>query len=349
MAVPFTRLASQVLDHHELLLHNALKIANGVIGIFGMRGRINVEDGGGQNFNTRILFGSNSNVGFRGKSAEIPTVDDEGITQAQTPQRVISGAIVINQVERDQVKGRWAIGRLLEEKMLQFQTTWVQQWATVLLQPTPGASDPFSLLPSATSGTINGILSPVVPDSAAGSTAGISRADNSWWRNQYTTTSIDLSTEAGDDSFYSLAYSPTIFGSSNRDEPDFALTSFPIFGDIGSGASAKRRGTLTDQAVSKLGFRNLVYYNATFIQEASTRLANKVALLNTRDLLIKVLRPSGGNLKFVDQNNNLGSIPVVMRPFQRDIRTLNDVAQGYIVAGLVPRLLRTHGLADNIT
>ena len=102
--------------------------------------------------------------------------------------------------------------------------------------------------------------------------------------------------------------------------------------------------------MSKLGFRNLVYYRATFIQEASTRIANKIALVNTRDLVIKVLRPSGGSLKNVDQNNNLGSIPIVMRKggFMRDIRTLNDVATGYVVAGLVPRLLRTHALADNI-
>ena len=214
MAVPFTRLASQVLDHHELRLHNALKAANGVVAIFGQRGRIQVEDGGGENFNTRVLFAQNSNVGFRGKNAEIPTVDDEGVTMASTPQKVISGSMVVNQVERDQVKGKWAIGQLIEEKMLQFETTFVQKWAEVLLQATPGSSDPFSLLPSGTSGTINGILSPVAPASAAGTTAGISRADNSWWRNQYSNTSIDMSTEAGDDSFYDEVYSKTIFARS---------------------------------------------------------------------------------------------------------------------------------------
>jgi len=354
MAVPFTRLASQVLDHHETRLNNALKAANGVISVLGSRGRIQMVNGGGENFKERILFSGNTNIGFRGKNATIPTNDDEGITMASVPQRVIDGSIVINQVERDQARGPWAIGRLMQDKIDQFETSWVQKWAEVLLQATPGANDPFSLLPSGTSGTINGILSPVAPASAAGTTAGISRADNDWWRNQYTNTSIDLSTEAGDDSFYNLLYSQCIFGASRQDEPDFGLTSFAIFGNMGSGASAKRRGTLTDQGTSKLGFRNLVYYNATMIQEVSTRIASKVALLNTRDIRIAVLKPTGGSTKQVDQQNNLGSIPVAFRDvngsrFQRDINSLNDVAVGYIVAGLVPRLLRTHGLADNVS
>lgn len=349
MAVPFTRLASQALDNHDVRLHDALKRANGIIAILGSRGRIEVENGGGENFKSRILFGLNTNVGFRGKNAQIPTVDDEGITMATVPQRTLSTSIVINQIELDQVKGEWAIGQLIQDKMDQNSTSVVQKWSDILLQASPGANDPYTVLPSGTSGTINGVLSPVVPGSAAGTTAGISRADNSWWRNQYTNTSIDMSTEAGDDSFYAEAYSPTIFGASMKDEPDFGLTSFPIFGDIGSGASAKRRGTLQEQSVSKLGFRNLVYYNATLIQEVSTRIANKVALLNTRDLAIKVLRPTGGVIKNVDQNNNLGSIPIVMKKIQNDIDSLNRIQLMYITAGLVPRQLRTHGLADNIT
>ena len=349
MAVPFDRLTSQVLDNYETRINNALKLANGTISIFGSRGRIQVDAGGGPNFRVRILFSGNTNIAFRGKNATIPTVDDEGITMASVPQRVISGAIVLNQVELDQVKSEWALGNLIEEKMTQFETSWVQTWATALLQAVPGSNDPFTLLPSGTSGTINGILSPVVPASASGTTAGISRQDNTWWRNQFTNTAIDLSTEAGDDAFYNLAYSPCIHGGAMTDEPDFGLTSFSIFGNIGAGASAKRRGTLTDQATSKLGFRNLVYYRATLIQETDALVAGIVALFNTRDLLIKVLSPAGGRIRQADQDNNLGTIPVIMKQRQQDIDSLNNVTLGYIVAGLVPRQLRTHGLANNVT
>src|SRR3990167_7751432 len=207
MAVPFTRLASQVLDHYNAnKLHDALKRFDGIIAVFGLKGKIKFETGGGENFRERILYGENTNVGFRGKNDQIPTVDDEGITMASVPQKVISGSIVINQIERDQVAegSRWAIGNLMKDKIMQFESTYVRKVADALRQATPGANDPYTLLPSGTSGTINAILSPVAPATAAGTTAGVSRADNSWWRNQYTNSSIDISAEAGRASLYNL-------------------------------------------------------------------------------------------------------------------------------------------------
>lgn len=347
MAVPFTRLASTVLDAHNLKLHDSLKAHNGIIAVFGDRGRIQFENGGGTNFKERILYGQNTNIGFRSKSAEIPTVDDEGFTMASVPQQVMSGAIVVNRVERLQARGKYAIGQLLADKQQQARTTWVQKWATALSQASPGSSDPYTLLPSATSGTINGILSPVAPASAAGSTAGISRADNSWWRNQYFNTAIDISTEAGDASLYQNLYSNCIFGSGKMDAPDFGITDAKTVGDLGARGTTNKRGQLRDEGVFKLGFDNILYYNATLIYDADTRFANKIAFVNTRDLKIKVLRdPAIENL---DQGNGLGSIPAIVDPMQKDINSLNMVATMFVVAGFVPSLLRTHGLADNIT
>ena len=353
MAVPFTRLASQTLDNYELELNDALKRDDGIIGVFGAKGKIQFETGGGENFRVRLLYGQNTNVAFRGKNIQIPTVDDEGFTVASVPQPVISGSIVINQVERDQVapQGKWAIGRLVEDKKMQFKSTWVQVWADALRVAAPvAATGPYSLLPSATSGTIHGILSPVVPASAAGTTAGISRADNDWWRNQYTNASIDISTEAGRAQLYDLSYRLCVFGSGLSEEPDFGLADPGVIGDLGAAVDSNKRADYTDTQMYKLGFRGIMFHNAMLIRDSSVRLANRVAFINTRDLLIKVLRPQGLNItkEMVDQNNNLGSIPVMMRPFQHDIDSLNDVAVGYAVASFVPRQLRTHGLADNV-
>ena len=345
MAVPFTRLASQVLDSHNLKLHDSLKLHNGVIAVFGSKGRIVFENGGGENFKERILYGQNTNIAFRGKNSQIDTNDDDGITMASVAQKVISGAIVINRVERDQVKGKWAIGQLLEDKKKQARTTWAQKWATVLLQASPGSDDPYTLLPSGTSGTINGILSPTA--SQAGTTAGISRADNDWWRNVYTNTSIDISAESGQASLGRLAYFPAVHGSSMEDEPDFGLCDAISMADLSSSADTKRRSTFRDEDIAKLGFDNIKFYNAALIRESSTRMANKIAFINTRDLAIKVLRSPG--LEKFDQDNGLGSIPVIVDEFQKDIDSLNMVSLMYIVAGLVPSQLRTHALADNIS
>lgn len=353
MAVPFTRLASQVLDNYNVKLNNALKRFDGIVAVLGAKGRIQFETGGGENFRERILYGENSNISFQGKNAQIGTVDDEGITMASVPQRVIAGSIVINQVERDQVAegSKWAIGNLMKDKMLQFESTWVRKHADALRQAVPGSNDPFTLLPSGTSGTINGILSPVVPASAAGTTAGISRLDNDWWRNQYTNTSIDISTEAGRASLYSLLYQNCVFGAALEDEPDFGLASGAVLGDIGAAIDTNRRADYEDNKLFKLGFRGIMFFNAMLIRDSSTRFASKIALINTRDLSIKVLRSQGGSYDKateVDNNNELGSIPVNMGKFQRDIDSLNDVALAYSVCSLVPKQLRTHGLADNV-
>lgn len=346
MAVPFTRLASQVLNSHNLKLHDALKSHNGIIAVLGDKGNIQFESGGGPNFRERILYGQNSNIGFRDKNAQIPTTDDDGITMASVPQRVISGSIVINRVEAAQVQGKWAIGSLLEDKKKQASTTWVQVWAEKLLQATPGASDPYTILPSATSGTVNGILQAAVPASQSGVTAGIERGDNSFWRNQYSNTSMDISAESGDATLYEELYAQCIFGSSKQDEPDFGLTDAKTIGDLGGRGNTNKRGVLSDMRILKLGFTNVMYYNAALIRESSTRMANKLAFLNTRDLKIKVLREPGISME--SQDNGLGSIPAIVDPFQKDIDSLNRVALLHIVAGLVPSLLRTHGLADNI-
>jgi len=347
MGVPFTRLASQVLDAQNLKLHDQLKRKDGVIAVLGARERITMVEGGGTNFSERLLYGQNTNIGFRGKNAEIPTADDEGLTRALVPQKTISGSIVINRVELSQVQGRWALGNLFSDKKKQANTSWVQVWADTLRQAIPGANDPYTLLPSGTSGTINGILSPAAYASQAGSTAGISRADNTWWRNGYTNTAIDISSEGGDALLFQLLYDPITYGAGLDEEPDFGLTNSKAFGDLGASASTKRRGSLTDQQITKLGFRNIMYYNAAIIRDSSTRFSGKIALLNTRSLAIKVLREAG--MKAVDQDNALGSVPVVVDPFQQDINSLNKVSLMHVTAGLVPMSLREQGLADNVT
>lgn len=352
MAVPFTRLASQVLDNYNLKLNDALKRQDGIIAVLGATGAIQYETGGGPDFRERIMYGENTNVGWITKSQQITTVDDEGITMASVPQRQIAGAIVINQVERDQVANgsKWALGDLLKEKMKQFQSTWVRLHHDALLVAIPSATQPFTLLPSATSGTINGILSPVAPASAAGTTAGISRADNDWWRNQFTNTSIDISTEAGRAQLYALLYQLCVFGASLEDEPNFGVCAGFILGDLGAAIDTNRRADYEDNKLFKLGFRGIMFHNAMLIRDSSTRLANSIALINTRDLVIKCLRSQGGSYdkELADENNNLGTIPVNMGKFQRDIDSLNDVALGYSVCSLVPKMLRTHGLANNV-
>ena len=56
MAVPFTRLASQVLDNYNTELQDALKRQDGIIAVLGASGAIQYETGGGENFPERIPY-----------------------------------------------------------------------------------------------------------------------------------------------------------------------------------------------------------------------------------------------------------------------------------------------------
>lgn len=355
MAVPFSQLASTFLDNYDTELNNALKAHNGVVAVFGAKGKIKEENGGGPNFRTRILYAGNPNVAWGSQYSQITTLRTEGVTMASVPQRVIRGSIVLNFVDLDRAvrQGEWAIGNLVEDNKMQAMTTYTQQWAEKLLQATPGADDPMTLLPASASAA-NGILSPQAPSAQTATTAGISRGDNTWWRNQYTNTSIDISAEAGRATLYKSLYQNCVFGSTLEDEPDFGLTSGEVLGDLGAAVDTNRRATYEDVAIANLGIPNIKFYRAALIRESSTRLSDgttsKIALINTRDLYLKFLRPSGngGSKESWNQDNGLGSVPVAVMPFANDTDSLNKIALFYATASLVPAQLRTHGLADNV-
>lgn len=361
MAVPFSRLQSEALDNYgtKEAFDNLMKY-DGIIAFMGASGNIQFEDGGQPNFRERVLYGYNSNVDFRGKNAPIPQVDDDGFTLASVPQVLIDGAIVYNQQELDQVRGNPAIAEgLIKDKIAQFNTTWTQKIANKLRAASPGALDPYTVLPSATSGVVNGILQAAAPASQAGTTAGIARTETSvldtgetvrWWANQYSNTSMDLTGTAGRSSLYSLVYALCCRGASREFEPDFGLCGTEALADLGAAADATRRGGYSDETMLKLGFSTIKFYNATLIRDASSRFSAKVAFLSSRGLKLKVLMGSGGVTKeMLDQKNNLKSLPIFWKhKNMSDYASLNYNWVGYCTMNLVPKSLQDHGLADNI-
>lgn len=350
MAVPFTQLASTYLDNYDVKLNNALKAADGIIAVLGAKGKVKEELGGGDTFKTRVLYSGNPNTGFGDPTQPVTTLKADGITMSSVPQKFIRGAVVIGDVDRDRAarQGEWAIGNLIEDNMTQAMTTYVQEWAAALRKATPTANDPLTLLPSSAQAA-NGILSPQAPASQTATTAGISRADNSWWRNQYSNTSMDASAEAGRASLGAL-YLQTVFGSSLEDEPDFGLTSGTVIADMAANIDSNRRADYADKLMAQLGLRGIMFQNAMLIRDASTLLANKVCFINTRDLYIKYLRGTAPSAKKEswNENNGLGQIPVNVLPFQHDIDSFHTISLFYAVASLVPAQLRTHALADNV-
>lgn len=361
MAVPFTRLESEALDSYgsKDAFDNLMRYDGIIEGLGGNEG-IKFEEGGQPNFRERTLYGQNTNVAARGKNEQITTVDDDGFTLISVPQRIVDGSIVYNQQELDQVQGDPSLAPgLIEDKIVQFNSSWVQVIADLIRQAVPGAKDPFTLLPSGTTGTVNGILiarTPTQQGTDAATTAGISRGDNSWWRNQYSNTSYDLTTTGGRRGLHLDVYAACTRGNSAMFEPNIGICSTVALSSLGAAADNNRRGTYSDaNGNMKLGYDNIMFYNARLVRDSSSRFLNgsagKIAFINSRALKIKVLKGQGKVQKeMLDQKNNLKSLPIFWKhKNMSDIDSLNYVTIGYLTFNLVPKSLQDHGLADNLS
>jgi hypothetical protein len=374
MAVPADRITTQALEAFgNKQFYDNLAAKDGIIRAFGQGGGIKIAreneieyvQGGQGNFVEGTLYGQNTNIAHRSKTTEVTTTDDEGATQIRVPQRLVDGALVYNQVEMDQIQGRAALSESITDfKFKQFGTSWVQVIATALRQATPGALDPLTLLPGGTTGTVSGILiarTPAQQGTDGATTAGISRGDNSWWRNQYSNTSYALQTQAGYAALYTDVYALCMRGIGVGWEPDIALCANIVLGSLGSGITNNRRGTYQDAKSAKmqLGSDNLMFYNAQITPDGSSRFMNgsagKVAFINTAALKLKVLKGAGNSLKgMMDEDNGMGSLPVFWKEggegsFVNDPKTLLWIKLGYLVYNLCPLSLQDHGLADNCT
>lgn len=354
MAVPFSHAASSYLDNYDKELNDEVKRADGIIAVLGAKGRIVEETGGGENFRVRIMYGDNPNVAWGSTTGQINTAFTEAKTMASVPQRFIRGSVVLNRVElaRAAKSSPWSLGNYVKEEMMIAKGTYVRTWADSLRKSAPGALEPLSLLPSAANAA-NGILDPTAPASQTAVTAGISRADNTWWRNQYSNASIDISAEAGRSLLQQL-YFLTMNGNTLDEEPDFGLTNALVISDLTQGVNTNRRAGYGDELMAKLKLSGIMFENAMLIRDSAAALNNKVCFLNTRYLYLKFLRlvtegvGGGGSQENWDQNNGMGNIPIQVLPFVPDIDSPNFVSLFMAVASLVPASLRNHALADNV-
>lgn len=371
MAVPFSRLQSEALDSYgtKEAFDNIAKY-DGIVAFLGQKGMIQFESGGQPNFRERTLHGYNTTIGHRGKNAPITQTDDEGFTLISVDQSLIDGSIVYNQQELDQVQGEPSLApSLIRDKITQFNSSWVQKIANALRQAAPAATEPYTLLPSGTTGTVRGWLiarTPAQQVTDAATTAGISRSETStldsgetvnWWANQYSTTARDLTTVAGRAGLYTDIYAPATRGASRQFEPDFGLCGSIVLANLGATADNNRRGvTASDEAMAKFGYDTIKFYNATLMRDASSRFVvsstrHKLALLNSKTIKLKVLKGAGGvTQEMLDEKNNLKSLPIFWKhKNMSDYSSLNYNYVGYLTYQLIFKSLQDNGLHDNLT
>lgn len=363
MAVTISTLQSEAIDNYGSKdAFNGLARYDGVVWFCAQQGVISEEIGGQPDFRERLMYGPNTTIGFRGKTGTIPRTDDEGFTLVTVPQKTISGRIIWNQVEEDQVRGNWALAKSkIADKTRQFSVTWPVAIAEKLRQATPGADDPYTILGA--SGVGSAILLPQAPASQTAVTGGIARSETvtvggdtiRYWANQYSNNSMDLTTTAGRQSLLNNVYLPCARGNGSGWAPDFGLIGTTAWASLSAFADTLRRGQLVNDKATSFGFQNIMFEQATLFMDKSTRFLNgsagKVAFLNSKALKLKYLQGAGGVTKeMLDEENNLKSLPIFWKvKGLDDFDTLAKTWIGYCTMNLIPLSLQDHGLADNCT
>lgn len=361
MALNIGRLQSEAIENYGSKdAFNGLARYDGVVWFLGQAGVIQEETGGQPSFRERLMYGLNTTIAFRGKSASIPRTDDEGFTLIDVPQRTISGRIIWNQVEEDQVRGNSAIAKsLIVDKTRQFSNSWPITVAEKLRQASPTGEDPYTILGA--SGEGQAILLPQAPAAQTATTGGIARSETTnvggdtirYWANQYSNTSMDLTTTAGRQALLRLVYLPCVRGNASGWAPDFGLIGTTAWASLSAFADTLRRGQLVNDKAASYGFKNIQFEEATLFMDKSTRFLNgsaaKVAFLNSKALKLKYLTGTGGVSKeMLDEENNLKSLPIFWKvKGLDDFDTLAKTWIGYCTLNLVPLSLQDHGLADN--
>src|SRR3990167_9744345 len=106
MEVPFNQLQSEAIDNWvSKEAYDNLAQRTGLIWWLGQKGHIQFEEGGSPDFRERLLYGLNTNIGFRGKGTPIPQNQDSKYTVVSVPYKLIDGAINYNQQDIDAVRG----------------------------------------------------------------------------------------------------------------------------------------------------------------------------------------------------------------------------------------------------
>jgi len=328
------RIASFVLEKAIPQISNEIKRNDGIVAVFGQDGRIEVVDGGDL-FEMRLERAENSNFGFRTKFAQIPTDQQDNWLTAKYGQAVLSGSAVINDVEKAQNQGEYAISNMLKEMIVNSNNTIVRQVADGLRAASPGANDPES---------IRSLLSETAFGSQTGTIGGLSQATYStFWQNQVSTTAAALTAQAGVATLEQFYWNSVAKGAARREQPNFGLTTGTIYASLSAFGDNQRR-YMKNEALEKIGFSAIELLNMRIIADPSV-LAGRLYLLNTMFMKLQVLRTP--QMKSIGDNPQ--TLPVSVKPFQSDIDSLNSVALMYIVMNLTANSLQRQGVMTAVT
>lgn len=350
MAVGYDRIARDIaftLETKSPKIFENIFLNNGILAMFGSKGRVKVVKGGNR-FDERTHLGKNSNVGRRGKFDPIPVAFQNNWLTAYYGQSVISGAVPINFVEEDQNAGEARLTSLAEECVSELYRTFANVVATDLMATSEASDACLSVkvqLPATAYGSQTQTTGGIVRSDHPGTTA------EDAWQTQYLSpgTAVDLAAAAGISAASKFAWTCSPGGSALTEQPDLGITTVGVMAQASGGADIlKRYGTNEDMV--KFGHDNIKINNATLITDVNA-VANAILFLNTNYAHIQVLGGSktkqSGDVKVI--GNGAVSVPIQVRPPVESDNYLNYIIKAYIAYNLTFGGLRQHGRLANVT
>ena len=174
MPLDYNAIMSTTLDNYRKTLVDQIMKDVPLWYWLDKKGRKRIEDGGA-NIIIQLRYALNSTVGSIAGYDKIDTTPQEGITACKWNWKEEAGTISISREEERKNSGEHRLVNLLEQKTLQTQDSFTQDFGEkIYLDGTGnGGRD------------ITGLAAIVANLPTSGILAGIDRAEWDWWRNQY--------------------------------------------------------------------------------------------------------------------------------------------------------------------
>lgn len=324
------RVLTTTLDRYSSTISNEIARNDGVVAVFGADGSIKVKTGGQRAIET-IDKGENPNFSWKAYTADVDTDKADTRQQAKYAWAHFSGSVTNSDIERAMNSGDSQIYDMIEADIMNAGRTIIRGVADALRAASPGAYEPESVL---------SIIQDAAVASQTGSVGEIAR-NQTYWFNQYSNTSMDLSANSGYEALTAFMVQSCAKGTSKMEKPNFGLTNGTLFAALLAQAENNRRFT-SDAKMAELGFDSVVVNGMRIIADPAFT-AGDLYLINTRHMFIQVLKTP--NMKNVGERPQ--SIPISTEPFRRPYNNLHTVSLMHVTMALTCSSLQRQGIATN--
>ena len=204
----------------------------------------------------------------------------DGITAAFYPWRYIAVPITISMTEEMESRKSDAAVKLLSAKTEQSMNT---------IRDTINAS-----IYGAQSGkSILGLQDVIADAPSSGTVGGINRANESWWRNQYSATSTTFLTQTKTNVFDGWEALGAKYNdcSSGNDQPDLIVTTLALMSDVEASRAGQGYTTLVDGSgkSNQLGETGDIKFKKAIVVSDRDCAASHFYLINTKYLKLKIM------------------------------------------------------------